>query len=144
MSEERKTILVSACLLGLPCRYDGKGAPDAAVLALAKKHQLVPVCPEQLGGLATPRPPVELRDGRAVDREGRDVTDSFRRGAEMACEIARLCGCTHAVLKDKSPSCGTNFIYDGSFSGTLMKGRGVTAEWLAMQGFILADAEQLD
>ena len=121
-------ILVSACLLGLCTRYDGQGKGHPNVLALANKHTLIPVCPEQLGGLPTPRPPAELQpDGRVINTLGQDVTQAFTRGAKMALDIARLTGCEAAILKARSPSCGLGQVYDGSFSGTLKEGTGLFA-----------------
>ena len=112
-------ILISACLLGLPCRYDstGKGWEGVAALAAAG-HHLVPVCPEQLGGLPTPRPPAE-RVGEAVRTQaGADVTEAYHRGAEGAVALARQLDCPCAVLKARSPSCGSVAIYDGTFTCT--------------------------
>lgn len=127
-------ILVSACLLGCPCRYDGTGQAHPDVLALAKRHHLVPVCPEQLGGLATPRAPAERRDGRVVTQDGSDVTEAYQRGGEAASTLAQLLGCEYAILKERSPSCGHGVIYDGTFSHTRIPGDGVTAALLEQQG----------
>ncbi len=123
-------LLVSACLLGTPCRYDGKAKKNEAVCALAERFELIPVCPEVLGGLPTPRTPSERRGERVVMRDGRDVTAEYRRGAEKALELARREGIAAAVLKERSPSCGSGEIYDGSFTGALTAGDGVTAELL--------------
>ena len=123
-------LLVSACLLGTPCRYDGKAKKNEAVCALAERFELIPVCPEALGGLPTPRTPSERRGKRVVMRDGRDVTAEYRRGAEKALELARREGVAAAVLKERSPSCGSGEIYDGSFTGALTAGDGVTAELL--------------
>lgn len=129
-------ILVSACLLGAPCRYDGTGKLEPALEQLrAQGHTLVPACPEVLGGLPTPRPPAERQpDGRVVTREGSDVTAAYQTGAEQALELAQAHGCTCAVLKERSPSCGRGPIYDGTFSRTLIPGSGVTAELLEAHG----------
>lgn len=127
-------LLVSACLLGCRCRYDGAAKPHPAIEALAVRHTLVPVCPEQLGGLSTPRPPAERQGDRVVTRSGTDVTEQYRRGAEAALRLCRLTGCEAAILKERSPSCGCGEIYDGSFSGTLTAGDGVTAELLRKNG----------
>lgn len=127
-------ILISACLLGLPCRYDGASKPQPWAAALAQRHELVPVCPEQLGGLPTPREPSERREGHVVMRTGVDVTEQYRRGAEAALALCRLLGCEAAILKERSPSCGHGKIYDGTFSGTLTKRDGVTAELLLRSG----------
>ena len=125
-------LLISACLLGVNCRYDGgnNALPPETLALLRSRYELVPVCPEQLGGLPTPRVPSERRDGRVVSREGTDVTDAFRRGAEEALRIAKETGCRRALLKTNSPSCGSGTIYDGSFSGCLVEGDGVAAELL--------------
>lgn len=133
-TERLEPILVSACLLGVCCRYDGGSKPDAAVLELAKRRVLVPVCPEQLGGLPTPRPRHERRGGRVVSEHGRDGTEAFERGAEEALRIARLTGCRRAILKARSPSCGAGEIYDGSFGGALVPGDGVLAAKLKREG----------
>lgn len=127
-------LLVSACLLGIPCRYDGASRVHPLAGALAARHDLVPVCPEQLGGLSTPRPPAERRGELVVNREGRDVTGEYRRGAEAALGLGVFLGCEAAVLKERSPSCGRGRIYDGSFSGTLREGDGVAAELLEAHG----------
>ena len=127
-------ILISACLLGARCRYDGASKPQPWIAALAERHTLVPVCPEQLGGLSTPRPPSERRGDRVVTRTGGDVTAQYRRGAEETLRLCRLLGCEAALLKERSPSCGSGEIYDGTFTGTLTEGDGVTAELLRAQG----------
>ena len=127
-------ILISACLLGIPCRYDGKAKPQPWAEALAARHDLVPVCPEQLGGLPTPRDPSERREGRVVMNTGADVTEQYRRGAEAALRLCRMLGCEAAILKERSPSCGHGTIYDGTFTGTLADGDGVTAELLLRNG----------
>lgn len=126
-------ILISACLLGACCRYDGASKAHPLAALLAERHTLVPVCPEQLGGLPTPRPPAERRGGRVVTRSG-DVTEQYRRGAEETLKLCKLLGCEAAVLKERSPSCGRGQVYDGTFSGTLTAGDGVTAELLAAHG----------
>lgn len=128
-------VLVSACLLGEPCRYDGKSAPCAAVGELAKSRRIIPVCPEQLGGLPTPRTPCEIQpDGRVIDVQGVDRTAAFEAGARETLRIARQQGCTLALLKQNSPSCGTDRIYDGTFSGMLVPGQGKTAALLSASG----------
>ena len=127
-------ILISACLLGISCRYDGDSKPHPLAEELARRHQLVPVCPEQLGGLPTPRPPAERRGDRVITRAGGDVTAQYRRGAEATWKLCRLLDCQAAVLKERSPSCGSGEIYDGTFTGTRISGDGVTAETLRAQG----------
>ena len=139
-------ILVSHCLLGEPCRYDGASRLDRQVLELHKAgHTLIPVCPEVLGGLDTPRAPAELQpDGRVVNGNGEDVTAAYRAGAEAALRIAREQGCTLAVLKTRSPSCGCGEIYDGTFTRTLKGGWGVAARLLLEAGVTVMDEENLD
>ena len=138
-----KKLIISACLLGEPCRYDGKSKPCDGIEELKKEYSLIPVCPECLGGLPTPRPPAELQaDGRVVNREGIDVTAEYRRGAETVLEMARREDCHVALLKEKSPSCGRGQIYDGSFSGTLTHGNGVCAALLIENGIeVLGESE---
>ena len=127
-------LLVSACLLGVRSRYDGASKPHPLVEELAKRHTLIPVCPEQLGGLSTPRPPAERQGDRVVATTGADVTEQYRRGAEEALRLCRIFGCEAAVLKERSPSCGYGAVYDGTFTGTLTAGNGVTAELLTAHG----------
>ncbi len=127
-------ILVSACLLGADCKYNGKNNRNENVLRLMEKHTLIPVCPEQLGGLSTPREPSEKSGGRVISKSGADVTENYKKGADEVLKIARLYGCKRAVLKAKSPSCGSGKVYDGTFSGTLIDGDGVTAQLLKQNG----------
>ncbi len=128
--------IVSACLAGYRVRYDGKTVPNEAVVDLMKRGEAIPVCPEMLGGLPCPRTPSErTADGTRVRmRDGTDVTEAYQRGASETLRMARLYGCTHAILKAKSPSCGCGLIYDGTFSGTLREGDGVTAQLLKENG----------
>ena len=127
-------LLVSACLLGVMCRYDGQSRPDEKVLGLLKNHVLVPVCPEQLGGLSTPRCSCEIQGDRVMSRDGDDRTAEYEKGALEALRLCRLFSCEAAVLKAKSPSCGLGCVYDGTFSGTLRPGDGVTAGLLKNSG----------
>lgn len=131
---EKEAVLISGCLLGLCCRYDGKSKLNENISALSEKYYLIPVCPEQLGGLKTPRNPSEIINGRVISSAGDDVTAEYRRGAEEALRLARLFGCKKAILKEHSPSCGFGKIYDGSFSGTLIDGSGIAAALLAENG----------
>ena len=136
-------IIVSACLAGYRCRYDGKIVPDEEIVALVKRGEAIPVCPEMMGGLPCPRVPSErTADGsHVVTREGSDVTEAFRIGAEETLRMAHLYGCDKAILKAKSPSCGCGRIYDGSFSGTLKEGFGVTAELLLENGITVQEKD---
>lgn len=127
--------VVSACLAGVSCRYDGGATPVPKILDLVRRGIALPVCPEQLGGLTTPRPPCELRAGRVITTEGADVTDAFLRGAEEALTLAELFGARFAVLKTRSPSCGLGRVYDGTFSGALVPGDGLFATLLTQRGF---------
>lgn len=137
MSEKKPVLLVSACLLGENCRWDGGNNRCESVAALTDRYDLLPFCPEQAGGLPTPRPPCERQGDRVIDREGGDRTDAFRKGALAAVEAARRAGAVGAVLKERSPSCGVGPIYDGSFTRTLVEGTGVTAEALREAGLPL-------
>ena len=124
-------ILVSACLLGIECRYNQTGEACSAVEALRGKHQLIPVCPEIYGGLV-------------VNREGEDVTKQYRRGAEAALRLAQYFDCTVAILKERSPSCGYGRIHDGSFAGGMTDGNGVTAQLLSEHGIRILGETQMD
>ncbi|MBD3208553.1 MAG: DUF523 domain-containing protein [Candidatus Nealsonbacteria bacterium] len=134
MKNENYKKLCSACLLGVECRYDGKSKPVQKVLNLAKKEILIPICPEQLGGLSTPREPAEQNGDKVVTKTGRDVTGNFTKGAEQVLRLARLLNIKEVILKQKSPSCGCGKIYDGTFSGKLIEGDGVTAALLKKNG----------
>ena len=140
----KETILVSACLLGVHCRYDGGSQRRDLLDALSDRYHLVPVCPEQLGGLPTPRTPSERVGAQILTKDGRDVTAQYRRGAEEALRLAKQFGCKSAVLKARSPSCGSGTIYDGTFSGGLTPGDGVTAELLKQSGIRVLSDEELE
>ncbi len=122
--------LVSACLLGIKCRYDGKSKPNKKVIKLFKSGKLIPVCPEQLGGLPTPREPAEQRGKRVFTKSGKDVTKNFVIGAKDTLKLAKLLNIKEAIFKTKSPSCGCGKIYDGTFTNTLINGNGVTSALL--------------
>ena len=140
---DKPRMLVSACLLGVRCRYDGGGKALSELAPLMDRFELIPVCPEQLGGLSTPRTPAERRGGRVFDREGLDVTGAFAHGADQACHLARLYGARLALLKARSPSCGSGTIYDGSFTGATVPGDGVAAEALKAMGVRVYSEEDL-
>lgn len=135
--------LCSACLLGIKCRYDGRDALNEKVIELLKTDILIPVCPEQLGGLPTPREPAEIRDERVITRSGKDVTENFKRGAEEVLKIAKLFDIKEAVLKQGSPSCGCGRIYNGTFSGKTVKGDGITTALLKKHGIKVITEEDL-
>ncbi|SHK12760.1 Uncharacterized conserved protein YbbK, DUF523 family [Paramaledivibacter caminithermalis DSM 15212] len=140
-------ILISACLLGLNCRYNGGNNLDKELMKYLKDKEYVIACPEQLGGLPTPRNPSEIvfGDGKEVldgksrvkDNKGQDVTMSFIKGARETLKIAKLYNVKTAILKEKSPSCGNVAIYDGSFCGKLKEGSGITAELLKQNGILV-------
>jgi uncharacterized protein YbbK (DUF523 family) len=138
-------MLVSACLLGINCKYSGGNNRDERVCGLIKNHKIIPICPEQLGGLTTPRLPCEIQEKegkRFVYRnDGIDLTAEFIKGAEETLEIAKLFSQHTAILKSKSPSCGSQNIYDGSFSGKVVEGEGFTAKLLKENGIIVYDEE---
>ncbi len=138
-------ILVSHCFLGEPCRYNGTGCLDRQIIELHRAgHNLIPVCPEVLGGLDIPRSPAERQpDGRVLTQSGQDVTAAYQAGAERALEIAKKNNCQVAVLKARSPSCGCGEIYDGTFTHTLNSGWGVTAQLLKEEGLEVMDEEHL-
>ena len=138
----KKNILVSACLLGHACRYDGKSKPCERVIALKDTYNLVPICPEVMGGLPTPRTPSEICGELVLMKDGRNVTENYNRGAQKALEIARENACTVAILKEKSPSCGSGLIHNGLFDGGLVEGDGITAKLLKSQGIrVLGESE---
>lgn len=131
-------ILVSACLLGIDCKYNGLNNKNENVLKYLEGKNYVIACPEQLGGLTTPRNPSEIvkigenevNEYKLLSNEGKDVSESFIKGANETLKIARIFNCTEAILKEGSPSCGSSFIYDGSFTGKKICGQGVTTDLL--------------
>lgn len=137
-------ILISGCLLGLKCRYDGKEKKLPEIEKLIELHNLIPICPEQLGGLPTPRIPAERVKDKVINQDGVDVTKEYQLGAEEALKIAKLYNCKKAILKEKSPSCGCGKIYDGTFSRNLIVGNGVTAELLLKNGIEVFGESEID
>ncbi len=136
-------VLVSACLLGENCRYKGDNCKNDKVLELSQKYKLIPVCPEQLGGLSTPRKPAERVGKKVLAADGTDVTKEYLKGAKIALEIAKDNDVKFCVFKSSSPSCGKGKIYDGTFSGVKISGNGVTAEVLEANGFKVVTEEEL-
>ena len=134
-------IMVSACLLGENCKYNGGNNLNPELLRLLSGHTVIPVCPEVLGGLPVPRIPAEIVDGTVINREGVSVDAAFRRGEGKALEIAAAEQPDLVILQPRSPSCGAGQIYDGTFSGTLVRGKGVFAEMAVNAGFRVMDAE---
>ena len=147
-------VLISRCLLGEKCRYDGGAKPCAAAIRFSKENECVPVCPEALSGLDIPRSPCEICGGdgndvlcgkaRVVASDGKDRTDEFIAGARSVLETAKICGAEVAVFKARSPSCGCGSIYDGTFSGMLRSGDGVAAALLRQNGIRVVTEEELD
>ncbi len=134
--------VVSACLVGVRCAYDGEHRRLDKVVDLVRRGLALPVCPEQLGGMPTPRPPVEIVSGRVVDQQGNDMSRNFERGAQEAFSICQLAGCTEAILKSRSPSCGSGCVYDGTFQGNRINGDGIFAALLkANHVRVLTDEE---
>ena len=140
---EEKRIIVSACLLGLHCKYNGGENFSPAVAEYVKGHKFLAVCPEQLGGLPTPRIPAEIVNGVVTNRAGVSVDAEFRRGAAIALRLAEEYGATEAVLQSRSPSCGCREIYDGTFTGTKKAGQGVFTELLTQAVIKVTDADEV-
>jgi uncharacterized protein YbbK (DUF523 family) len=144
--------LVSACLCGINCNYKGESKPDEGIIELVRTGNAIPVCPEQLGGLTTPRPPSEISGGTSLDvldgkakvvnNESKDVTNEFVKGAFEVLKIAMAANVTEAILKARSPSCGHGKIYDGTFHGILIDGDGVTAALLKRNGITVLTEEE--
>lgn len=143
MQNEPEKIICSACLLGYNCRYDGQSKPDKKVLDLMPEKVLIPVCPEQLGGLDTPRTPSEVQGDQVVNQAGENLTKQFERGAGKTLKLAELMGCKKAILKQRSPSCGNGLRYDGTFSGKVIEGDGITARLLKDNGIEVVTEEDL-
>lgn len=135
--------VVSGCLAGLKCRYDGESNPCAFAIDLVKSGRAITVCPESLSGLPVPREPCEKKGDRVFSRDGRDVSAEFEKGAEIALRKAIASGARKAILKARSPSCGIGAIYDGSFQKKLAPGNGVFAEKLLAAGFLVYDEDNL-
>jgi len=143
MTETEGKILVSACLAGIPCNYKGESKPNAQVIQLVSEGKAIPVCPECLGGLPTPRTAAEQKGEKVFTKDGKDVTTEFNTGARSVLETAKENGCKLAILKARSPSCGKGKIYNGTFSGTFVNGNGVTAKLLIGNGVEVKTEEEL-
>lgn len=146
--KERVSILISACLLGENCKYSGGSNRNEGLLQWRKrlemdnKAEFIPICPEVMGGLSTPRLPAEIQGESVVAEDGRDVTAEYQKGAFTALELAKVHGCRLAILKERSPSCGSGKIYDGTFSKHLIKGDGITAGLLQKNGITVVGETQ--
>ena len=140
---KKEKILVSACLLGTDCKYNGGNNKNEKVIEFLKDKEVVPICPEQLGGLPTPRTPSEIRNEKVYTKDDRDVTKEFKLGAEKVLKIAKEESIKKALLKESSPSCGVNKIYDGSFNNTKIKGMGITARLLKENGITIMSEDDI-
>ena len=136
-------IVVSACLLGENCKYNGGNNRNEALIRMLSGHSVIPVCPEVLGGLPVPRTPAEVVGGTVTNRNGESVDEAFRRGAQKALDIANREKPDLIILQSRSPSCGVKQIYDGTFSGTLIPGQGIFARMAEEAGFRVMDAEDV-
>ena len=134
-------VMVSACLLGENCKYNGGNNRNERLLRLLSGHEVIPVCPELLGGLPVPRIPAEIRNGTVINRNGETVDGAFHSGAQKALELAGQGRPDLIILQSRSPSCGVKEVYDGTFSGTLIPGQGIFAELARKAGFRVVDAE---
>ena len=137
-------VLISACLLGVNCRYNGNGILIEDAETLKENYHLVPVCPEIFGGMSTPREPAEQRNGKVFSKSGEDVTAYFEKGAQEVLKLAKFYDCKYAILKERSPSCGHGKVYDGSFAGTIIEGNGVLADMLEKSGIEVFGESQLN
>lgn len=138
-----KKILVSACLFGNNCRYKGDNCFNEKLAKLGENAVLIPVCPEQLGGLSTPRNPAERVGDKIISNAGKNVTEEYTRGANLAVQIAKANSVDYCVLKANSPSCGKGIIYDGSFTGKKTSGNGLTTEMLLKEGFVVLTEDEI-
>ena len=139
----KEKILVSACLLGVDCKYSGGNNYNEKVLEYIKDYEVIPVCPEIMGGLSTPRPPSERIGDKVINNQGIDVTNEYTKGANETLKLAKLFNVKKALLKAKSPSCGKGKIYDGTFNSVLVNGNGVTVELLESNGISVITEQDL-
>lgn len=140
----KEKILVSACLLGINCKYSGGNNQNEKVLEYIKDKEVIPVCPEIMGGLSTPRPPSEILNDKVMNNLNQDVTQQYKKGAEETLKLAKLFNVKKALLKAKSPSCGKGYIYDGTFSSTLIEGNGITTKLLIENGIEVITEKDLE
>lgn len=140
-----QNVLISACLLGVDCKYNGSNnkLDDKIIHSLKEKYNLIPVCPEIMGGMPTPRNPVEISDGKVFDYDGEEFTKEFEKGSEEVVKLAKLYDTTIAILKENSPSCGSNYIYDGTFNHQKIKGMGIAAHKLSKENIKLFSEENV-
>ncbi|WP_304152189.1 DUF523 domain-containing protein [Finegoldia magna] len=140
-----QNVLISACLLGVDCKYNGSNnkLDDEIIHSLKEKYNLIPVCPEIMGGMPTPRNPVEITDGKVFDYDGEEFTKEFEKGSEEVLKLAKLYNSSIAILKENSPSCGSNYIYDGTFNHQKIKGMGIAAHKLSKENIKLFSEENV-
>lgn len=134
-------IAVSACLLGENCRYDGQNCYRSQLMELLKGHEVIPVCPETLGGLLAPRNPMEIQDGRMIDATGKDLTSLLEKGVDLAYQQVKESAVDLVILKSKSPTCGSGLVYDGTFTGRLIHGNGWFAQVLKENNFFILQVD---
>lgn len=140
----KNKVLVSSCLLGKNCKYNGKNNYHSDLVEFLKKYEIIAICPETLGGLSTPRYPSEIQNNRVINKIGVDVTENFILGSKLALNIAQSNNCNIAILKKNSPSCGYGTIYDGTFTSKKIKGNGITAELLFKNGIVILNEDNFD
>ncbi|MFQ9980877.1 MAG: DUF523 domain-containing protein [Finegoldia magna] len=140
-----QNVLISACLLGVDCKYNGSNnkLDDEIINLLKEKYNLIPVCPEIMGGMPTPRNPIEISDGKVFDNDGVEFTKEFEKGSDEVLKLAKLYDATIAILKENSPSCGSNYIYDGTFNHKKIKGKGIAALKLSKENIKLFTEENV-
>ncbi|MDU7140008.1 MAG: DUF523 domain-containing protein [Finegoldia magna] len=140
-----QNVLISACLLGVDCKYNGSNnkLDDEIIHSLKEKYNLIPVCPEIMGGMPTPRNPIEIKDGKVFDYDGEEFTKEFEKGSEEVLKLAKLYNSSIAILKENSPSCGSNYIYDGTFNHQKIKGMGISAQKLSKENIKLFSEENI-
>ncbi|MBN2259522.1 MAG: DUF523 domain-containing protein [Clostridiales bacterium] len=136
--------LVSSCLVGMNCKYNGENNYNEKIINFLKDKQFVIACPEQMGGLQTPRAKSEIVGKEVITEFGENVTGQYEKGALETLKIAKIFNCTHAILKEKSPSCGVHMVYDGTFSGIKIQGMGRTAELLTSESIIVLSEDEID
>ncbi len=139
----KEKILISACLAGVNCKYNGKNNEHKKIIELIKNKDVILICPEQLGGLKTPRTPAERIKDKVITNDNIDVTKEYQKGAEEVLNLVKKFNIKTAILKSKSPSCGKGKIYDGSFSNTLIYGNGITTELLEKNGIKVISSDEL-
>lgn len=138
----KEKILISACLIGENCRYDGKNCLKKDLLSLSKYYDMIPICPEVSGGMKTPRFPSEIKNGSVINSKGKDVTDFYHDGAYWASSIVRIYNIKLAILKERSPSCGVHLIHNGNFDGKVIEGKGITTQRLEKLGVKVINEEE--